>query len=125
MTTYEIIQNLCRENKIAVTALERELGFGRGSIGKMKTGGTSAKRLQMIADYFGVSIEYLITNKESAERDIAKQIENTLSDLASQEALMFSGEPMDDNTRELLKISLENSIKVAKINAKQLSEENK
>ena len=125
MTTYEIIQNLCRENRIAVTALERELGFGRGSIGKMKTGGTSAKRLQRIADYFGVSIEYLMSNDENIERDIAKQLESTLSDLASQEALMFSGEPMDDNTRELLKISLENSIKVAQINAKQSSGINK
>ena len=32
---------------------------------------------------------------------------------------MFSGEPLDDNTRELLKASLENSITIAKINAKQ------
>lgn len=27
---------------------------------------------------------------------------------------MFSGEPLDDNTRELLKASLENSITIAK-----------
>ncbi len=53
------------------------------------------------------------------ENDIARRLENTLSDLASQETLMFSGEPLDDNTRELLKISLENSIRIAKVNAKQ------
>lgn len=34
MSTYEIIKKLCRERGIAVTALEKELGFGRGSIGK-------------------------------------------------------------------------------------------
>ena len=54
------------------------------------------------------------------ERDIAKRLESTLAALEeNQEALMFSGEPLDDETRELLKASLENSLKIAKINAKQ------
>ena len=52
MSTYEIIKKLCSEHGIALTALEKELGFGRGSLGKLKNGGTSAKRLQQVADYF-------------------------------------------------------------------------
>lgn len=32
MSTYETIKNLCKQHSIAVTALEKELGFGRGSI---------------------------------------------------------------------------------------------
>lgn len=51
--------------------------------------------------------------------DIAKRLENTMADLDADEALMFSGEPLDEETRELLKASLENSIRIAKINAKQ------
>lgn len=133
MSTYEIIQKLCKERKIAITALEKKLGFGRGSIGKMKNGSTSAERLQKIADYFEVSIEYLTTGKESFdkkeqqltirdERDIAKRLERTLADLENpQEALMFSGEPLNDETKELLKASLENSIRIAKINAKKFT----
>lgn len=59
-----------------------------------------------------------LTKKD--ERDIAHQLEKTLADLeSSQDALMFSGEPLDEETRELLKISLENSIRVAKIAAKK------
>lgn len=54
------------------------------------------------------------------ERDIAKRLEAALDDLENtQDGLMFSGEPLDDETRELLKASLENSIRIAKINAKQ------
>lgn len=54
------------------------------------------------------------------EKDIAKRLEATLNDLEnSQDGLMFSGDPLDDETRELLKASLENSIRIAKINAKQ------
>ena len=66
MTTYEIIANLCEKHGIAVTALEKELGFGRGYIGKLRTKGTSptAKKLQQIADYFNVSVEYLINGEE-------------------------------------------------------------
>lgn len=60
----------------------------------------------------------ILTKKD--ERDIAKRLEQTLNELESnQDGLMFSGEPLDDNTRELLKASLENSITIAKINAKQ------
>ena len=66
MTTYEIIANLCERRGIAITALEKELGFGRGYIGKLRTKGTSptAKKLQQIADYFNVSVEYLISGQE-------------------------------------------------------------
>ena len=60
MGMYERIKELCDKKGIAVTSLESELGFGRGSIGKLKKGGsTSAKRLEMIARYFDVSVDYL------------------------------------------------------------------
>lgn len=68
MTTYEIIKDLCDRKGIAVTALEKELCFGRGSIGKLKNGSnTTMKRLQMIADYFGVDIDYFSGNKKENE----------------------------------------------------------
>ena len=40
------------------------------------------------------------------ERDIAKRLDMILGDLGDAEAsLMFDGEPIDDETRELLRIS--------------------
>lgn len=72
MLTYEVIQCLCIKNNIAVTALEKKLGFGRGSIGKMRNGSTSVKRLQQIADYFGVSIDYLMTGEEVKKEENAE-----------------------------------------------------
>ena len=56
------------------------------------------------------------------ERDISRRLEKTLDDLENQQdALMFDGAPMDDQTRELLKASLENSIRIAKNNAKKFT----
>lgn len=65
MSTYNKITELCKKKGISVTGLETELGFGRGSLGKMKKGGsTSVARLQKIADYFGINVNELIDNPE-------------------------------------------------------------
>lgn len=48
------------------------------------------------------------------ERDIAKDLEKMLGSLESNEALAFDGEPLDDETKELIRISLENSMRLAK-----------
>lgn len=127
---YQRIKELCKRDNISVNKLEQTLGFAKGSLCRIDVNKPSIDKLQKIADLFGVSVEYLNTGKEPEskelrlkpkdERDIAKRLEETLADLeSSQEALMFSGEPLDDETRELLKASLENSIRIAKINAKQ------
>lgn len=127
----ERIKELCKMNGISMNKLEETLGFGKGYISKLGESTPNTTKIKKIADYFCVSVDYLLTGKEDVEakestlkpkdeKDIAKRLEDTLSELEnSQDALMFSGEPLDDETRELLKASLENSIRIAKINAKQ------
>ncbi|QCH28512.1 helix-turn-helix domain-containing protein [Clostridium tyrobutyricum] len=57
---------------------------------------------------------------EKDEHDIKKDLNKTLEQLEkSQDGLMFDGEPMDEETRELLRISLENSMRIAKQAAKK------
>lgn len=67
MSIYDTIKTLCDRKGIAVTALEKELGFGRGAIGKMKQSKPSAQRLQTLADYFGVSVDYLLGVQTSGQ----------------------------------------------------------
>lgn len=116
MSTYEVIKQLCDEHGIALTALEKELGFGRGSLGKLKSGGTSAKRLQKIADYFCVSINYLMNGETTEkinntsqlstkdERDIAKDMENIRQKLTNgaDGPISYDGEPVPAEDAELL-----------------------
>lgn len=130
---YEIFEQLLQKYGVTSYKVSKDTGVTQTSLSNWKSGRSTPniKTLQKIADYFGVTIEYLTTGKDEIEkketsltpkdeRDIAKRLENTLADLEnSQEGLMFSGEPLDDETRELLKASLENSIRIAKINAKQ------
>lgn len=88
----------------------------------------SVEKLQIIADYFHVSVDYLIGNEpkdtpvltEKDERDISKRLDRTLADLENaQGGLMFDGEPLDDLTKELLIASLKKDLEISKKIAKQ------
>lgn len=113
----------------------KNTGITKSTFSEWKKGSYTPKqdKLQKIADYFGVTVDYLMTGKEEPketaqeltardERDISRRLEQTLADLEAQQgALMFDGAPLDDETKELLKASLEHSIRVAKINAKKFT----
>lgn len=64
MTLYERIEDLRNSRHISQGKLEKELGFSNGSISKWKTSTPTPDRLQKLADYFGVSVEYIMTGKE-------------------------------------------------------------
>jgi len=90
--------------------------------------------LGKLAEVHGVSVDFLLgrspdtssfaqsmlgTLAPREERDIAKDLEKMMNDLESNEALAFHGEAMDEQTKELLRISLENSMRLAKQLSKQ------
>lgn len=134
MNVKERIQFLCKKNGITSKSLEEHLGFGKGYISKIDKAAPNLSKIKPIADYFGVTVDYLLSGEKETikekspeltakdERDISRRLEKTLSDLEGQQgALMFDGAPLDDETKELLKASLEHSIRVAKINAKKFT----
>lgn len=61
---YDLIKELCKTRDIKTVKLEEELGFANGTINKWDTSRPSADRLKAVADYFGVSMEYLMTGEE-------------------------------------------------------------
>ena len=64
MNSVELVKNICRERGIAISRLERDCGFANGYIRKLKEGKFPSDRLQIIANYLGVSIEYLLNGDE-------------------------------------------------------------
>ena len=58
------IRKLCKENKISMRRLERENSFGNGLVSKWSHSSPSVAYLQRVAQYFGVSINYLLGEKE-------------------------------------------------------------
>lgn len=87
--------------------------------------------LSELAKLFNVSMDYIIsgttstaftpTLSERDERDIQKRLELLMNDLDSETGLAFyngDGE-MDDETRELLRMSLESALRITKLKAKE------
>ena len=59
---YERIEQLCKERKTNITRMCKECGIPRASLSDYKSGriqSLSAKVLAKIADYFGVSVDFL------------------------------------------------------------------
>lgn len=63
MTSLEIIKKLCEKEGMSLSALEKEMGYGNGSLAKSKS--IKSERLIEIANHFGVTTDYLLTGKET------------------------------------------------------------
>ena len=63
---YEIFENLCNKNNVTPYRVCKETGLTTATTSNWKAGRYTPKqdKLQKIADYFGVSLEYLTTGEE-------------------------------------------------------------
>lgn len=59
MSTFDIIKSLANEQGKSVKDVALELGFGENVIYKWKNQNPTIDKLEKVADYFGVSIDYL------------------------------------------------------------------
>lgn len=123
MNSVERVKAICKERKIPISKLERDLGYANGYIGQLRKGVFPADRLSAIADYLSVSITYLMTGEEEKkpilntkdERDIAKDLERMMSNLERADGLMFDGNPMSDEARESMRAAIELGLKTVKL----------
>ncbi|BDX45616.1 helix-turn-helix transcriptional regulator [Enterococcus hirae] len=130
MITFERIKELAKQQGKSLNKIEEELGYGKNVLYRLKDSKPSAERLEELANYFDVSVDYLLgrTEKkryydltEKDERDIQKELQSLIDDLSNADGMAFSkkdGE-MSESTREALIISLENALRISKIEAKK------
>ena len=107
MTTFERIEKLRKEAGLSQGKLEKELGFSNGSISKWKNSNPTYERLQKVANFFNVPIEYLASgeNEEPSKK------------LTSGEAgpASYDGEPLDPEAAALFKDELEIALRRLKL----------
>lgn len=133
MTVFERIEKLRKEKNISQGKLEKELGFSNGSISKWKTSTPNPERLQKLATYFGVSIEYLMTGtdkdglNEKDSRDIKKDLDNIMEKLTHKEygPAAYDGEDLSEESMELFRDELEIALKRLKLINKEKYNPNK
>lgn len=126
MSLFERIENIRKEKGISQGRLEKELGFSNGSVSKWKNSTPTTERLQKVADYFEVSLDYLINGKEDEgiltreeKIDIAKDMEKYSNLIKNKKGgpLYFNGKEIDEETKNLFLHELESALtSVAMIN---------
>lgn len=60
MTIRDRIRELANQKGLSLPALEAELGFGNGTIVKWDKASPNSDKLAKVADYFNVSLDYLL-----------------------------------------------------------------
>ena len=113
---YEIFVKLLEKYGVTAYKVSKATGIAGSTFTDWKTGRSTPKqdKLQKIADYFGVTVDYLMTGKEEPEkkeitltpkdeRDIEKDLSNIMEKLRKGEAgpASFEGDEIPEETQEL------------------------
>ena len=64
MELLDRVKELCRLKCISQGRMEKEIGISNGASSKWKTSSPSLDILKKLSEYFGVSVDYLMTGKE-------------------------------------------------------------
>lgn len=107
MNLRDRIKELANQRKVSVAELERALGFGNGSISKWNKQSPSTEKLKQVADYFQVSLDYLVGRSDDKydlspqeKIDIGVEAEKMMKGLNDEGSVNFYGEPMSDEDKE-------------------------
>lgn len=128
------IRKLRNDKHITQDELGTILNVQKSAVSKYELGRAtpSPDVLRKLSEFFNVSIDYILGNDTPAanplppltskdERNIQKKLDSILNDLSPDSGLAYYNgeEPMSDDDKELLRISLENSLRLARQMAKQ------
>ncbi len=122
---YEIFEKLLKEHGITAYRVAKETGVTTATLTSWKQGKYTPKpeKMQKIADYFGVSLTYLMTGKEETEteprlnpkdqKDIKEILANT-EQLLKQDGLMFDGDPASPEAIDSILSAMQVGMEMAK-----------
>lgn len=127
---YDIFVKLLEKYGVTAYKVSKATGIAGSTFSDWKSGRSTPKqeKLQKIADYFGVTVEYLMTGKEEPkekapeltakdERDIAKDLERIMEKLTAGESgpASYNGEDLDPEAAALFKDELEIALRRLKM----------
>lgn len=94
MTIFDRVKSLANSQGVSISRLEEDLGFGKNSLYSWKTKTPNGDRLAKVADYFGVTTDYLLGRDDPEQQPV---------DVADKKSLLtYQGIPLSDEDRELI-----------------------
>lgn len=101
-TFYLRIKELANEHHVSLARIERDLNFSNGIISTWKTGKATTDKLQKVADYFGVTTDYLLGRNQAPEWAHPEDIHDLKQMLDDNVGLAYGGEDLTDKDKQRL-----------------------
>lgn len=100
--TYRIFADLLTQNKVTPYRVYKETGVPQSSLSEWKRGNSMPKidKIQKLADYFGVTVDYLLTGGDAAQKNKPSEPSESLS--IKEELLLEAFRHMTDAEQEML-----------------------
>lgn len=67
MNFLDIVKKLCKENNISISKMEKDIGISKGASYKWNNSKPSLNTINKIANYFDVTVNYLVTGEKSED----------------------------------------------------------
>lgn len=100
MNTVERVKLICKERKIAISKLEKDLGYANGYIGQLKKGTLPDNRLNEIANYLHLDAHYLTTGEESKFSDADAFLDVQISEDSELKEALKKYYSLDDRKKK-------------------------
>lgn len=125
---YSNFEKILKQKKLSSYKVAKEAGVTQTSLSNWKNGKSvpSTTTLQKIADYLGVTVDYLMNGEEidkkvlneKDERDIKQALEDFKNRLSTA-GVMYDGEPLDEESQAAILAAVELAERTARIAAKE------
>lgn len=114
--TFELVKALAKKQGLSLNDLEDKVGFSRNSLYSWKKSAPKPEKLNIIADYFNVSTDYLLGRTDNPriagekEKFYFEGKEVDVEKLAAT-AMRFNGKPLTDKDKKAIQGIIEGYLK--------------
>ncbi|CAI3466843.1 helix-turn-helix domain-containing protein [Enterococcus cecorum] len=99
MNVFDRIKSLADKQGISVSKVALDLGFSENLFYQWKKSSPKSDRLEKVADYFNVSVDYLLGRSENMNNtDMDTKLERMMDN-----AMSYDGKPISDEDRPIIK----------------------
>lgn len=125
---FERVKDLAKKRNQNLKQVAEEIGLSENAFYKWKNQSPKAETLQKVADYFGVTTDYLLGRTDTPqftaknERDVQKTLTELKEGLSNRNTIGYfknDGEEIDEEDAELLAEALDFVVRQSKLIAKK------
>lgn len=98
MSTFERIKKLADKQNFSLQKVATDIGLSENAIYGWKTRKPKGEDLGKVADYFHVSVDYLLGREEIEHPQFSSELLDAIDNAEG-----FSGQPLDDHDKEIIK----------------------